>query len=93
MGALWSIVQAHLDRYGVREAELARRIGTSPQTLNSWKLRGVREIPSEKLLRNLARVTGDPYPIVFLAASVDAERITREEADEMSRSIRWSGTA
>jgi len=89
MGNLWSIVQGHIDRYGVLEAEIARRIGTSPQTLNSWKNRGIREVPSSRLLRKLADVTGQPYLLVLTAALLDAQRIDAEEADELTRSVRW----
>lgn len=71
MGNLWAIVQAHIDRYGVLEAELARRIGTKPQTLNSWKNRGVRALPSRQLLLSLAEVTGTPYVDVLEAALLD----------------------
>lgn len=68
---LWAIVQAHMDAYGVREAELARRMGTSPQTLNSWKNRGVRSLPSRRLLEALAREARVPYEEVLHAALVD----------------------
>lgn len=80
MGHLWTIVQSHIDRWGVREAELARRIGTSPQTLNSWKNRGVRGLPSRELLLNLAAVTRVPYQQVLEAALTDAGYL-REESD------------
>lgn len=78
MGHLWAIVQAHLDRWGVLEAELARRIGTKPQTLNSWKNRGVRALPRRQLLLNLATVTRVPYQHVLEAALMDAGYLTEE---------------
>ena len=72
VGNLWTIIQAHLDKYGVREAAFARTIGSSPQTVNSWKLRGVRALPERRLLEAVADITGTPYPEVLAAALADA---------------------
>lgn len=72
MGELWTIIQRHLDETGVREAEFARRIGTSPTTVNSWKNRGVRSLPDRKLLDAVADVTGTKYSDVLRAVLTDA---------------------
>lgn len=72
MGELYRIVQDHLDRYGVREAEFARRIGTGPQTVNNWKNRGVRKLPDRRLLEAVAEVTGASYSQVLAAALIDS---------------------
>jgi len=85
MGELYGIIQKHLDRYGVREAALARLMGTSSQTINSWKTRGVRQLPTRALLEALARETGTPYDVVLRAALVDAgyaARLTSESDGE-----------
>lgn len=71
MSELWNLIQGHLDRYGVRDAEFARRMGSSPQTLNSWKKRGVRQLPSKDLLEAVAEVTGRDYRQVLDAALID----------------------
>lgn len=71
VGHLYAIVQRHIDNYGVREAELARRVGTSPQTINSWKNRGVRALPSRAILLKLAEVTRTAYADVLEAALTD----------------------
>lgn len=71
-GRLYAIVQQHLDDYGVTEAEFARRIGTSPQTVNSWKQRGVRSLPDKQLLVGVSDVTRRPYDEVLSAALHDA---------------------
>lgn len=78
MGYLWDIAQAHLDAYGVRAAALARRMGTSPQTLDSWKNRGVRSLPSRELLEALAKETRTPYPVVLEAALRDTDYLPKE---------------
>ncbi|MFJ7723807.1 hypothetical protein ACIQYM_37730, partial [Rhodococcus erythropolis] len=71
MSELWNLIQSHLDRYGVRDAEFARRMGSTPQTLNSWKKRGVRQLPNKELLEAVAEVTGRDYRQVLDAALID----------------------
>jgi transcriptional regulator with XRE-family HTH domain len=78
MSYLWDIAQAHLDAYGVRAAALARRMGTAPQTLDSWKNRGVRSLPTRDLLEALARETRTPYRVVLDAALRDIDYMPRE---------------
>lgn len=85
MGELYGIIQRHLDRYGVREAALARLMGTSSQTVNSWKTRGVRQLPTRPLLEAVARETRTPYEVVLRAALLDTgylqAEVTPESAD------------
>ena len=76
MSELWKIIQGHLDKTGVREAEFARRIGTNPTTVNSWKNRGVRNLPERRLLESVARVTGVGYHAVLSAVLVDIDYIS-----------------
>lgn len=71
MSELWQIIQGHLDEYGVREAAFARRMGTKPQTLNSWKKRGLKQLPSRDLLEAVAREARVPYGDVLRAALTD----------------------
>lgn len=71
MGELWSIIQGHLDQYGVREAAFARRMGTGPQTINAWKMRGLKRLPERYLLEAVARETGTRYEAVLRAALLD----------------------
>lgn len=84
-GELWSLIQAHLDRYGVREAAFARRMGTSPQTINTWKTQGIKRLPERWLLDAVAREIGTAYDVVLQAALVDtgyAAGVTSESVDE-----------
>lgn len=81
MSHLWAIVQAHLDKHGVREAAVARKMGTVPQTLNSWKKRGVRQLPSPRLLQALARVTETDYLTVLVAALQDTGHLSSDSQD------------
>ncbi|QFG13473.1 immunity repressor [Gordonia phage Powerball] len=91
--ALWSLIQAHLDEYGVTDAEFARRMGVSPQTLNSWKKRGVRQLPSRDKLESVAELTRNTYAHVLDAALVDAgyKDQLRAEVVEVAQRIRDLG--
>lgn len=84
MGRLFEIAQRHIDAYGVTEATLAKRMGTSPQTLNSWKNRGVRRMPTPALLLALARETRTPYEDVLVAALSDAGYVALAAKSEIS---------
>lgn len=75
---LWAIIQAHLDEYGVREAAFARRVKESPQTLNSRKLRGFRELPKQEFLEAVARETRTPYRVVLDAVLRDIGYLPEE---------------
>lgn len=83
---LMKLVQAHLDKYGVKEAEFARRIGTAPQTVSNWKARGTT-LPSRRLLEGVAAVTGLPYQRVLDAALIDAGY---QSPDDAERRRKWS---
>lgn len=81
MGHLYKLIEQHLDEYGVREAELARRIGSSPQTVNSWKKRGIKKPPEQELLMALAIEIRRPYGDVLRAALLDSGYITEAQQD------------
>jgi hypothetical protein len=78
MGEFWGIIQAHLDRYGVREAAFARKIGTVSQTTSNWKHRGLAQLPKRELLEAVARETSTPYEVVLGAVLVDIGYLTSE---------------
>ncbi|EHB58956.1 helix-turn-helix domain protein [Mycolicibacterium rhodesiae JS60] len=71
MRQLIAIVQAHMDEYGVSEAEVARRIGATPQTVNSWRNGEMKQLPRQRYLRALAEVTHTDYAGVLTAALAD----------------------
>jgi len=82
VGNLWDLIQAYLDDTGgTSAAALSRRIGSKPQTLSSWKTRGIRELPSVDTLRNLADAIEVPYDIVLRAAEADAGYRDDEDKD------------
>lgn len=78
MGNLWALIEAYLDSQGgMASAALARKIGTKPQTVSSWKVRGSR--PEAKILRDLAKAIDVDYEVLLAAVDADAGYRTDEE--------------
>ncbi|WP_280317248.1 hypothetical protein [Nocardia wallacei] len=71
MSEFLGIIQAHMDRTGVREAEFARRIRLTPQAVNTWRHRGIRRLPERRILDAVAEVTGVDYTRVLFAVLRD----------------------
>lgn len=71
MSELMRLIQSHLDRYGVTRATFAKRIGTTPQTVQNWKTRSTT-MPKADVLKGVAKETKVPYLIVLDAALKDA---------------------
>lgn len=76
---LWQLIQAYVDEYGSTPSWVARQMGTTSQTLLNWRDRGVKDLPSDKSLRALARAIRQPYPTVLAAALIDAGRWTEDD--------------
>lgn len=85
MTELGKIIEGHRDRHGHPPyASIARAIGVPPQTLDSWRNRGMRTIPrNTEPLRALAREVGLDYLVIAQAVAVDVGLI-----DEMP-AYRW----
>lgn len=79
MSELYDIVQRHIDEHGPTAAWIARRIGMTPQGLDTWKHRGVR-LPKVKYLVALADLTHTPYLDVLNAALRDSRYLPEEVA-------------
>lgn len=62
MSELVRIIDDYRDTHGrPSDASIARAIGIAPQTLSSWRKRGIRELPDADTLRALASFVGLPY--------------------------------
>lgn len=74
MSRLVAIIDAYKDQHGQpSDSSVARAIGVKPQTLSSWRKRGLKEPPARESLRELARLTRLDYETVVLrAALIDA---------------------
>lgn len=80
MSRLVDLIDAYRDAHGSpSEASVARAIGAAPQTVNSWRNRGIRELPEVEIMQRLATYLGVPYRTVLEAALVDAKYASTEE--------------
>lgn len=69
MSRLLEIIDDYKDRHGQPpDAAVARAIGVKPQTINSWRKRGMKQPPDNEALRALATLTGKDYETVVLRA-------------------------
>jgi transcriptional regulator with XRE-family HTH domain len=83
MSRLVDLIDDYKDRHGQpSDASIARAIGIAPQTLNSWRKRGIRELPAAETLRRLARFIRVDEKVTFYAAGIDAGYIREHEPDE-----------
>jgi transcriptional regulator with XRE-family HTH domain len=81
MSRLVDLIDDYKDRHGQpSDASIARAVGIAPQTLNSWRKRGIRELPNAEALRQLAALLGVAADVTFYAAGVDAGYIVETEA-------------
>jgi len=78
---LIAIVQAHMDRHGVSEASVARRIGTTPATVNTWRNGQMKRPPRREYLDKLADLTGVDYCEVLVAALSDTGFLAPRSTD------------
>lgn len=71
MGRFYDLIQAHMDAqpYEVRQADVARALGVSRQTIANW--REPTKLISLKHLQDVADLVGVPYVRVLDALLVD----------------------
>jgi transcriptional regulator with XRE-family HTH domain len=80
MSRLVDLIDDYKDKHGQpSDASIARAVGIAPQTLNSWRKRGIRELPAAETLRRLAAFIGVGEEVTFYAAGVDAGYVIEHE--------------
>lgn len=84
MSRLVAIIDAYKDRHGQpSDSSIARAIGVKPQTVSSWRKRGIKEPPDRDALRQLARLAQVDYEnVVLRAALLDSGWIDEQEEGE-----------
>ena len=83
MSKLLTIIDEYKDTHGQpSDASIARAVGVAPQTISSWRSRGIRELPARETMVNLARFMHVPYDDVLRAALVDIGYIQEPPKDE-----------
>lgn len=87
MRELIRLVQAHMDQYGVSEAEVARRIGANPQTVNTWRNGEMKQLPRQPYLQKLAELTKTDYASVLAAALLDTGYIETRPAENPTANL------
>lgn len=83
MSHLLAIIDAYKDAHGQpSDSSVARAIGVAPQTISSWRKRGIKEPPARETLRALATLTRLDYEAVVLrAALLDAGWLEESDGD------------
>lgn len=71
MSRLLAIIDEYKDTHGApSDSSIARAIGVKPQTISSWRKRGLKEPPDRDALRELARLAHLDYETVVLRAAL-----------------------
>jgi hypothetical protein len=78
---LIAIIDDYKDRTGQpSDASISRAIGVARQTVSSWRTRGLKKLPEQRTLRELARLTGRDFKTdVLQAALFDAGWYAEDE--------------
>jgi len=86
MSKLIAMIDEWKDAHGrPSDSSIARAIGVAPQTISSWRTRGIRKLPETETLRSLAAFLHRDYATeVIPAAMNDAGYITLTEAQDIA---------
>lgn len=69
MSRLLQLIDEYKDAHGApSDSSIARAIGVAPQTISSWRQRGIRQLPDRETLRSLAALIRADYEAVVLRA-------------------------
>jgi transcriptional regulator with XRE-family HTH domain len=71
MSQLLAIIDEYKDTHGApSDSSIARALGVAPQTVSSWRKRGIKNLPNAETLRKLAVLVGKDYETVVLRAAL-----------------------
>ncbi len=81
MSKLIALIDEYKDAHGApSDSSIARAIGIAPQTISSWRQRGIRQLPEPETLRSLAAFIGRDYAsVVIPAAMADIGYLEQDE--------------
>lgn len=87
MSRLLAIIDEYKDAHGgPSDSSIARAIGVAPQTISSWRKRGIRQLPDRESLRALAALTHVDYATGIVPAVLfDAGYVTDDEVPRIER--------
>lgn len=89
MSHLVAVIDEYRDAHGSpSDSSIARAIGVAPQTISSWRTRGIRKAPAIDTLKRLAEFMGVPYreyvlQAVLVDVGLDDVMPTLDEARRM----------
>lgn len=81
MSHLVRLIDEYKDTHGApSDSSIARAIGVAPQTISSWRKRGIKKSPDPDTLRALAAFIGkDYYNDVLRATMLDTGWLTDDD--------------
>ena len=84
MSRLVELIDEYKDTHGApSDSSIARAIGVKPQTISSWRRRGISDPPRPEALERLAEFIGCDYETVVLrAALLDAGWIKEDSTPQ-----------
>ena len=83
MSEMLRIIDAYKDAHGQpSDASIARAVGIAPQTISSWRKRGIRDLPARETMLRLADFMRVPYDDVLRAVLVDIGYIEAPPTNE-----------
>jgi transposase-like protein len=93
MSRLLAIIDAYKDTHGApSDSSIARTLGIKPQTLSSWRTRGLKVPPNPETLRAIAKLTGLDYQRdVLQAALLDADWIEESDGNAAPMNVNETG--
>lgn len=94
MSRLIALIDEYKDTHGhPSDSSIARAIGAAPQTISSWRTRGIKAPPDDDTLRALAKFIGKDYRSVVLDAALRDSGLLRDEDDGPSDTGRKRGAS
>lgn len=95
MSRLIALIDEYKDTHGApSDSSIARAIGVAPQTISSWRKRGIRSLPDAATLRRLAEfISVDYEQVVIRAAMFDIGYLVPEHESGPTSPGRERGSA
>lgn len=83
MSELWKLIEDYEREFGAKPSWVAKQMRTKEQTLYNWRVRGIKALPNDQLLRALAWALRKSHNEVLFAALVDIGRISPGQRDAL----------
>lgn len=93
MSRLVALIDEWKDTHGApSDSSIARAIGVAPQTISSWRTRGIKKPPSLATMERLAEFLSVDYEdVVLRAALLDAGWVKADRSGEEASEVGETG--